>query len=220
MGMQNPAARADCPVDRSIRLVASATLAAPLRQSQNLAEKPAPGLWTDSEPVHKDSLTEYMPLVRRLLRRSFGNDPEVEDLVNDVFISLLESAPRIRSRDAVGSYVIAVTMNATRREIRKRIRRRRVAPVVADDAVEPSAPHDVEASAAVLRLEAVLGELSSSERAAFTARWIQGMRIAEVAAVLNTSIATTKRRIHAATCKLTKRLGRDVLLSPYVSAPS
>jgi RNA polymerase sigma-70 factor (ECF subfamily) len=161
----------------------------------------------------------YFPLVRGLLRKSLGDDVEIEDLVDDVFLRLFERATNIRESRALGSYIVSITLNAARKEIRRRIRGRTLGWMCDDVNVLYEFPgvDNPEASAAMLRLSELLSELTQSERSAFVARGIDGMQIAEVAEALNTSISTAKRRVQGATTKLKKRLSRDILLSQYVA---
>ena len=63
---------------------------------------------------------EFHALVHGLLYKSLGPSAEVEDLVSDVFLSFFESAQSIREPHALRSYVVSVTMNAARRELRQR----------------------------------------------------------------------------------------------------
>src|SRR5215468_2103569 len=49
--------------------------------------------------------TRFAPLVRRLVRRSLGPDPHVEDLVQEVFATLFSKPERLRDPAAFRGFI-------------------------------------------------------------------------------------------------------------------
>src|SRR6478752_6905483 len=66
---------------------------------------------------------EYHRLVHGLLSKTLGPRAEVADLTGDVFVIFFANAQRIRQPSAVRSYLVSITMNVARRELRARRRR-------------------------------------------------------------------------------------------------
>ncbi len=116
-------------------------------------------------------------LVHGLLLRTLGPSAEIADLVGDAFVMFFENAKRIQRASAVRSYLISITMNLARREIRMRKRRRlfqRFTGSVAQYEQEAGSD-DPKAKAALLELMRILDELSAEERAVFVLSTLEGM---------------------------------------------
>lgn len=159
-------------------------------------------------------------LVHGLLIKALGPRAEIADLVGDVFVLFFANAQRIRSDLAVRSYLVSITMNLARREMRQRKRRelfQRFAGAVSEYEQEAGSD-DPKAKAALLQLSRILDELSADERAAFVLSNLEDMPAAEVAQLLGVSEATAKRRIRRANEHVRKRVSRNALLADYVQA--
>src|SRR6185369_8967080 len=62
-------------------------------------------------------------LVHGLLIKALGPRAEISDLTGDVFVNFFANAHRIHTPLAVRSYLVSITMNVARREVRMRKRR-------------------------------------------------------------------------------------------------
>jgi RNA polymerase sigma-70 factor (ECF subfamily) len=140
--------------------------------------------------------------VRRLVQRTIGPDASVEDLVQDVFVTLLEHAPSLRDERRLEQ-----SLNTVRSELRRR-RWKRFLPFLRRDDVF-GAPT---ASAAVRRVFELLDEVSTEDRLAFTLRYLEQFELAEVAESLGVSLATAKRRVARARAFIARRAAHDVIL--------
>src|SRR5690606_14878668 len=163
------------------------------------------------------AFTEFHGLVRGLIVKCFGPAFEAEELVDDVFLRFFESAKRIRSADRVQSYIVSITMNCVRSELRQR-KRAALTSAGADGPAIQDRPSrdDPKAKAALIQLGAVINELDPEERAVFVLRTVQGMPLVEVAEVLGISLSTAHRRVRRATEVVMKRVQRNALLCDYV----
>ena len=157
-------------------------------------------------------------LVRGLILKCLGPNAEVADLVGDVFLTFFETAHRIRRPAALRSYVVSITMNAVRREIRRRKRRHVFGgSSSASPELDREPGHDDPiAKAALIQLCRILDELGKSERTAFVLHSLEGMQIAEIASALDVSPSTAKRRVRRASEHVLKRVSRNALLADYV----
>ncbi len=159
-------------------------------------------------------------LVHGLLVKSLGPRAEIADLVGDVFVTFFESAHRIQSQLAVRSYLVSITMNLARRQIKLRKRRelfQRFTGSVSEYEQEAGSD-DPKAKAALLQLSRILDELSADERAAFVLSNLEGMQVSQLARVLHVSESTAKRRVRRANEHVLKRVSRNALLADYVQA--
>jgi RNA polymerase sigma-70 factor (ECF subfamily) len=157
-------------------------------------------------------------LVHGLILKCLGPNAEVADLVGDVFLTFFETAHRIRSSGALRSYVVSVTMNAVRREIRRHKRRQLLGWSLR---TPPELDHepghdDPKAKAALLQLSRILDELGDNDRMAFVLHSLEGMQIAEIASALDVSQSTAKRRVRRASEHVLKRVSRNALLADYL----
>jgi RNA polymerase sigma-70 factor (ECF subfamily) len=75
---------------------------------------------------------------------------------------------------------------------------------------------DTDTRAALARAHALLDRLPALERAAFGLRFFEGMRLPEVAEVLEVSLSTAKRRLRRARERFARLAARDALLSDWL----
>ncbi|MET0792564.1 MAG: sigma-70 family RNA polymerase sigma factor, partial [Polyangiaceae bacterium] len=165
---------------------------------------------------------EYHGLVHGLLLKTLGPHAEIADLVGDVFVMFFANAHRIRLPSAVRSYLVSITMNVARRELRARRRRRLLHNLIGwpRDSAREASPDDPKAKAALRQLSGIVDELSPEERTAFVLHSLENMELAEIARVLGVSESTAKRRVRRANEHLLKRVGRNALLADYLVARS
>jgi RNA polymerase sigma-70 factor (ECF subfamily) len=157
-------------------------------------------------------------LVHGLLIKSLGPRAEIADLVGDAFVIFFGSAHRIQSALAVRSYLVSITMNLARREVRQRKRRelfQRFTGGAPEYEQEPG-QDDPKAKAALIQLSRILDELSADERAAFVLSNLEGLALLEIAQALGVSESTAKRRVRRANEHVLKRVSRNALLADYV----
>jgi RNA polymerase sigma-70 factor (ECF subfamily) len=166
----------------------------------------------------KRAFDEFHGLVHGLLVKCLGPNAEILDLVSEVFLTFFENAQRIRDPNAVRSYLVSITMNKARRQIRTRRRRaffQGLTGTTAEIEHRPG-PDDPKAKAALIHLDRILGELGADARAAFVLHSLEGMEITEIANVIGVSLSTAKRRVKQANEHVRKRVSRNALLSDYI----
>jgi RNA polymerase sigma-70 factor (ECF subfamily) len=162
----------------------------------------------------------YAPLVRRILRRMLG-PVDVEDGVQDAFLRLFRDLVTLRDPSALRSFLIGITLHVAKSELRRRRAKRWLR--LSDDGVlaEPDAlPEEEqhEQRAAIQRLYEVLDRVSDGRRTVFVLRFVEGLELAELSAVLDCSLATTKRRVADAAQRVCHLAAADPLLAPYLEA--
>lgn len=159
----------------------------------------------------------FAPMVRRVLRRSFNAESDVDDIVQDVFAVLFEKIGRLRDPKAFRGFVLSVTLLEVRRELRRRYFRRRFGPEREAPANDVRVVHpDPEAREALLKLHGILGGINPRDRAAFTLRFVEGLELTQVSDAMGVSLSTTKRCLRRAWSRVRTRVERDPALVAYL----
>jgi RNA polymerase sigma-70 factor (ECF subfamily) len=165
----------------------------------------------------------HAPVVRRVLARTLGPFPDVDDHVQETFAAFFERIEALRSDDAARAFLVSIAIRVARKELRRRRIRRilHLAPPeeIADLAGAGIGP-DVEAREALRRLFAILDDLDAKARIAFGLKYLEEMEIADIAAALDESVSSTKRRLARAVPVVVARLTRDPVLSAYFQGGS
>ncbi len=153
----------------------------------------------------------FAPRVNGLVWRLLGADGDHDDVVQQVFLAILQSAERIRSPEALPAWITQVTVNTVRKEIRRRQRWRWFQ---AEAAAQPT-DHgpDGEDQLLARRFYQVLGRMTPDDQLALSLRYVEGLTLPEVAAACGYSLATAKRRLVRARTRFEKRAQRDFVLA-------
>ena len=164
----------------------------------------------------------YASLVRGILRRMLG-PVDVDDGVQEAFLRLFRDLGSLRDPAALRSFLIGITLHVAKSELRRRRAKRWLRRF--DDGViaEPEALAEDEwhePRAAVLRLYEMLDRISDERRTVFVLRYVEGLELAELSAVLDCSLATTKRRVADASRRVCLLAASDPLLAPYLEGQS
>ncbi len=164
----------------------------------------------------------YTGLVRRILRRMLG-PVDVEDGVQDAFLRLFRDLGSLREPAALRSFLIGITLHVAKSELRRRRAKRWL--LLSDEAVvaEPdalAADDWQEPRAALLRLYRILDRVSDERRTVFVLRYVEGLELGELSAVLDCSLATTKRRVADSARRVCLLASSDPLLAPYLEGSS
>jgi RNA polymerase sigma-70 factor (ECF subfamily) len=165
----------------------------------------------------REAFDQFHGLVHRLLVRALGPGADIEELLDDVFLSFFDSAARVHDPEKLRSYLVSITMNRLRAEIRRRRRAEFLQrwTGVSDPDHNPGSD-DPKAKAALIQLSRILGELNAEERAVFLLRNVDGMAFGEIAESLSISESTAHRRARRASEHVMKKVARNALLCDYI----
>jgi len=145
----------------------------------------------------------YSPYVARVALRLLGNDSEVDDLVQDVFIEAHRGLSSLREPGALGGWLARICVRRATRRLR---RRRLLALLSLDGVAERDLPFDVTASpedrAEVVRLYRRLDRLPADARVAWLLRHVEGESLDDMAALCGCSKSTVQRRLRSAETRL------------------
>ena len=152
--------------------------------------------------------------VERLVAGAMGVDRDIADLVQDVFLRVIERIHQLRDPRALRGWIASVAVFAARGHIRQRRRWRWIrflAPADIPDTPAPTA--NPESHTLVHATYRVLDTLPESERLAFSLRFIAEMELTEVAAACGVSLATIKRRLARAETRFLEGARSDPMLN-------
>jgi RNA polymerase sigma-70 factor (ECF subfamily) len=146
--------------------------------------------------------------INRLVWRMLGADSEHDDVVQQVFANAFASLHQLRDFNLLENWLVGITVNTVRRELRSRkIRRFFVKFGLADD-LEISSDINPEEQVMAYQLYAILGKVQTDERTAFILCMVEEMTQSEAAVACGCSLSTLKRRLSRA-CQTTARLAKD-----------
>ena len=174
------------------------------------------------EPHARLTLVDrYGTYIERLVAGALGVDGDLADVVNDVFLAVLERVHQVRDPGALRGWIGSLAVFTARGHIRKRRRWRWIRFLAPQDVPEvPAAPHNPEASATMRAMYRVLDTLPSEERLVFTLRFISELELTEVASACGVSLATIKRRLSRAEARFQEVACQDPLLSERLAGRS
>ncbi len=135
--------------------------------------------------------------------RVFGDDDELEDTVQEVFLEAHRGLHTLSDPSRIRPWLVTIAVRRAQRRIGKRVRRRRVAAAVFSAGPRCGDPRDQQP---VQVLYQALAQLEEKLRWPWILRQVEGYALAEVAEMCEVSIATVKRRIRKAQSRLDRRL--------------
>jgi len=174
------------------------------------------------EPTAAERLVAtYGDRAYRLARGITGNGEDAEEVVQDVFWTVVLKVDTFRGESAFGSWLYRIVANAAYQKVRGRQSRRaelsldEVLPLF-DERGRHVAPmgdwsarvedHAVQTELR-MALTSAIGKLPADYRTALLLRDVEGLSHLQIAEVLCLGVATVKSRVHRARLFLRKQLG-------------
>lgn len=171
-------------------------------------EAAASTLGADSTAQSLDTASayrRYAPYVAKIGMRILGRRAEIEDFVQDVFVSVHRNLGTLREPGAFKSWLATLAVHeATRRLKRQKLRRwfgLDATPDYTDIADLEASP---EQRALLARVFHLLDALPADDRVAWTLRYIEGETMVRVAELCGCSLSTAKRRVASAELALVR----------------
>ena len=160
----------------------------------------------------------YAPVVSRILKRLFGPSHDVEDLAQDIFLCIFEKVPSLRDPNSLKAFIISITLLTSRGE-RRRLATRGQIKVSKDPDIGSKAVWlpETDAREAVQRFYRILDRVSAQSRALFVLRYVEELKLSQIAQMSGTSLATTKRRLTRAWSRFRMLVERDPILAELVT---
>jgi RNA polymerase sigma-70 factor, ECF subfamily len=166
------------------------------------------------DPSARTALVErFESHVERMVTGALGLDPDLQDIIQEVFLRVLERVHQLKDPAALSSWITSLAVFTARGHIRRRRRWRWIRFAAPQDLPEVAAGGLSPESMATMRaLYRVLDSLSPGERLAFTLRFMSELELTEVATACGVSLATVKRRLARAAAHIRQAAAGDPLL--------
>jgi RNA polymerase sigma-70 factor, ECF subfamily len=176
--------------------------------------------WRGDRAAQTAIWRRYLPLVRSRMSRSLGGQ-DVDDHVQEVFLSLFQVLPDLRDPAALRSFIIGITLHVVGTELRRRRGRYWLQLTASGDLPEPSVQPDSDPPReAVARLSAILETFGPDTYRVIALRYVEGKELTEVAEAIDVSLATAKRHLARASARLHAIVRREPILAGYLQAAS
>jgi RNA polymerase sigma-70 factor, ECF subfamily len=156
--------------------------------------------------------------VHHTLFRILGSNGELEDLIQDAFIEIFRALPSFRGDSTLSRWCQTI---ATRTAY-DAIARRKPASIelgVVEDVLADGSPDGLrvaQAREAARRLYAAMDRLEANQRIAFALAVIDGLALAEVAQLTDSTTVAIKTRVWRARRELMRRAKQDDVLMHYL----
>jgi RNA polymerase sigma-70 factor (ECF subfamily) len=144
----------------------------------------------------------HAPMVNGLAFRLMGRDADVDDLVQDAFVTAFAGLHGLDDPQAFAAWLGSIVVRTAGKVIRRRVLlerlglRRKREPIDIDAVAARAVGPDV--AAELRRTYDRLERLPADQRVAFLLRRVEGMELEEIARAMGISLATAKRKIAAA----------------------
>ena len=156
-------------------------------------------------PAMQALFERHAPMVNRLARRLLGPGVDTSDLVQDAFVEALLSIKRLKNGQAFQAWLCSIVVRTAqkirrRRRLFERLGLIRGKPLELDTLCAPTAPPDVAAELGAIY--ALLRSLPVEMHVALVLRRVEGLTVEQIAAQMQLSVSTVKRRLAAAESRL------------------
>jgi RNA polymerase sigma-70 factor, ECF subfamily len=160
--------------------------------------------------------------VHASLFRVLGSNRDMDDLLQEAFLQVFQSLRGWRAEAGLATWIDRVAVRCAYRHLSRRARRVSTDPLDDDAAVALASPGEAPgarrqlARDGVVRLYAVLDELSPAARLAFTLHELDGRSIADTAELVGSSVTATKLRVWRARKRIEAAAAADPVLREFL----
>lgn len=159
----------------------------------------------------------------RVVYRMLGPSPEIEDVVQEVFLHVYRSLRSFRGDARFSTWLYRLTVNVTRMHLRRKRSRPRFADVDVPEAPSPDAivldpAEQVDQRARIAALYRLLDGISEKKREVIVLHDFEGMPAKEIADTLGIPVLTVRTRLFYARKELYGAMASDPTLRVVVAA--
>jgi RNA polymerase sigma-70 factor (ECF subfamily) len=136
--------------------------------------------------------------VNGLAYRLLGRDEEVDDLVQEAFLAALRSLDRLENPQAFSAWLCSILVRTAHKTLRRRsmltrLGLRRSTPIDPDAVMARNVPPDVRSE--LRAIYGLLDRMRPEVRVALVLHRVEGLSVPEIAARMDLSVSTVKRRL-------------------------
>ena len=163
--------------------------------------------WAGEAWAQEALFQRHARLAFGLAHRFLPRELDADDLVQDSFLYAFQHLSQLDNPQAFAAWLGSIVVRTAGKRLRRqRLLRRlglaRSAPVDVEAVIARTAPPDVVAE--LRGLYAVIERFLADERVALTLRRVEGLEIPQIAAYMNVSESTVKRKLGAAEERLSR----------------
>ena len=144
---------------------------------------------------------EFRHEVYRTLRQLLRHSPDIDDVVQDVFIQVFRSVRHFKGDSRFSTWLYRVAVNVGLMHLRKRKANPQatVLPTVEEAAPEAESPaHEAMRAEKRAAVQRILDSLSEKKRVVFVLHDLCGKQAKEISEILDVSVLTVRTRLHYA----------------------
>lgn len=153
------------------------------------------------------------PIIERIVGRLVGPTPDLEDLVQTVFLEALQALPRFRGEASLRTWLISIAVHTAQHHLRAgRIRRHVALEAVPEERIAPQPTdqaHRIDERRLAARLHGLLDKIAAPKRIALLLFIVEGRPVEEVASLMGASQTATRSRVFFAKRELRALLSKD-----------
>lgn len=155
----------------------------------------------------------YVRRVAGLSHRLLAGGPDVDDLVQDVFMEAFSHLGALAAPEAFGTWLGAITIRTAHKRARRsrlsmRLGLARDVPHEVEHLAAPVVPPEMAIDLRTMMMALIAGPAGAAE--ALVLRHFEGLQLDEIATRMGLSLATVKRRIESAEAWLEIVRARDL----------
>ena len=152
----------------------------------------------------------FAPMVYRLFYRALGPRHDPDDLTQEVFLRVFRMLPTLEKASAIRSFVYSVAVRVVSEEVSRFACRRRIIeqkPVLPMPST--SSPADFEVRETMLRVRRILDGMRDRYRLVLILRYVEDMKLKDIAEGLGISLATVKRDLSEALAFIQESVSKE-----------
>jgi RNA polymerase sigma-70 factor (ECF subfamily) len=157
------------------------------------------------DDAFRELFRSHLEGVHRIVYRLVGPSPDLDDLIQTVFVEAFRSLPAFRGDALFSTWLARIAVRVTMHAVRRRPPRAARLDEEEHQARAAGPERTTAAREGLAILDGLLGELRPKRRAAFVLHVLEGHSMEEVAVILNASVAAVKVRVHDARRHLERR---------------
>lgn len=179
------------------RALAPIPLVATPQDEELVARALADDAWA-FEALYRRHVHRVTGVVAKLLRHG----PDIEDVVQDAFVTAFEELADLREPERVGRWFVGIAVHKAHRRFRRRklMRTLGLDRSIDDERLVSQLARDAshDARIEIARIDQALDAMPAVERTCFVLRHLEAYSLEEVATIAGVSLATVKRKIGSA----------------------
>lgn len=152
---------------------------------------------------------QYSRSVNRLVYRLLGPDADHDDIVQQVFLQMIQSITRLKSPERLNLWVRSIAINIVRSELRKRSVRRAFLRFAPKDEVTRDMNEEIESTEFMSASADALRRLPAEERIVFLLYYLEEHSLPEIADACGFSTMTAKRRLSKARERFRRQMSKN-----------